>query len=218
MPGVCLQRSPDFAAIDCQCTEMLPDDWTSAAGPSAVPRVNRRAFPYCPLDVRRIPPVTKTPGPGHTQSPQTTQDSTAKSRRRYSDGSPSPQPPEPDAHTHALSPCSLVLHSLPVTHTGAKWGRQPITTNRERFQHLVRLHLAIIDLFCDSVSTMTPTAQRWTPQLPTTTRGLFAAIPCGEFGNRFLRQITGFINVHSILIGMVRGFPGTHGVDTDLPQ
>lgn len=164
MPGVGLQRSPDFAAIDCQCTEMLPDDWTSAAGPSAVPRVNRRAFPYCPLDVRRIPPVTKTPGPGHTQSPQTTQDSTAKSRRRYSDGSPSPQPPEPDAHTHALSPCSLVLHSLPVTHTGAKWGRQPITTNRERFQHLVRLHLAIIDLFCDSVSTMTPTAQRWTPQ------------------------------------------------------
>ena len=121
MAGVCPWSSPDCAAIDCQCTEMLQDDWTSAAGPSAVPRANQRAFPYCPLDVRRTPPVMRTPEPGHTQRPPTTQDSTAKSGRRYSDVSSSLQPPEPHARTDALSLCSLVLNSLPATHTGAKW-------------------------------------------------------------------------------------------------
>lgn len=111
-----------------------------------------------------------------------------------------------------------VSQSLDNVH-GRQVGRQPITKNRERFQHLVRLHTAIIDLFCDSVSTMTLTALRSTPQLPTTTQGPCLAIPCGEIDNRFfLRKIIGFINVRSILIGMVRGFPGAHGVHTDLPR
>ncbi len=89
--------------------------------------------------------------------------------------------------THAPVHWRSVSQSLDNVH-GRQVGRQPITKNRERFQHLVRLHTAIIDLFCDSVSTMTLTALRSTPQLPTTTQGPCLAIPCGEIDSRFFAK------------------------------